>query len=1050
MYGAGEDRAMAGRRPSRQELIRRRRSVGFIGRQSEVTAFRDALRQPPEEAAQFLFHVRGPAGVGKSTLVRHLETIAREGGALTAYVDESVGDVVETMEVISAQFAQQGLALKGFDKLLATYRQRRHEADAGGLAGPVGADPAVGGAPPPPPSPSSVVASQIGLAGLGMIPGVGAFTGAVDPNQVAVGADRVKALLSTRLRNHGDVELVLSPLDALTPVFLRELAEAAGRHPWIVLLFDTYERTGPLLDTWLRDVLGSERYGEFPANVLVVLAGQSKLAARTWEDWHDLVTDWPLEIFTETEARELLTGKGITDERVVEVILRLSGRLPVLVSTLAETQPGTVEEVEEIGDPSGTAVERFLKWVPGSAHRAAALACAFPQELDEDVYRAAVEEEAAELFGWLRSMPFVTDRSGHCRYHEVVRGAMLRLQRRQSPIRWEQLHTRLADAFRDRRAHLEEAPAPAKGWWSDETWRGYRLEEAYHRLCANPRTALPSVLRDFVDAYRHGITTLRRWVTVLTAAARDTDSSDVVRWSGLFEAALEEPEPAVAVLTLLLTRARLDTAGQALALRLRGREHRNAERYPDALADYTRTLELDPENEQAFFGRARTHHLESRTDEAIADYTRAVELHPENVRNLSYRSLAYTGAGRYAQALADLDRARELAPDDMWVFTTRGRVLWALKRYDDALAVLDEAVVRMPEDAFAWRIRGAVLQDTRRYEEALSDFSRSIDLNPEQDWAFTRRGNVLRSLGRSEDAVADFTRAIALAPDSAWAFSCRGYAHRSLVRYGDAAADFTRAIALAPDSHWALAGRGETHAAARRYEEALDDLSRAVELKPDYLWAWRRRSDVHVVLGRYEEALADFDQAVGHDSADHHTLAVRGFRLRKAGRCEEALADLDRSLESAPDEAWALTCRGLVLRVLGRYDRAAEDLTRAAGIQPDMVWAHYEAAVVAQLLGRPARDEHIRRVLELVGSLAPADLSPSDIGNRLLVRCLTASWGEVAQDLTRFLAADPTPGELRELLLALRSLVPVLPSAEPRIEGFCRVLEERLAPPPPS
>ncbi|MEU4729670.1 ATP-binding protein [Streptomyces sp. NPDC023588] len=78
---------MAGRGLSRQELIRRRRSVGFIGRQGEVGAFREALRQSPEEAAQFLFHVRGPAGVGKSTLVRQLETIAREAGAVTAYVE---------------------------------------------------------------------------------------------------------------------------------------------------------------------------------------------------------------------------------------------------------------------------------------------------------------------------------------------------------------------------------------------------------------------------------------------------------------------------------------------------------------------------------------------------------------------------------------------------------------------------------------------------------------------------------------------------------------------------------------------------------------------------------------------------------------------------------------------------------------------------------------------------------------------------------------------------------------------------------------------------
>nr|WP_073919948.1 ATP-binding protein [Streptomyces sp. CB00455] len=321
---------MAGRGPSRQELIRRRRSVGFVGRQGEVGAFREALRQSPEEAAQFLFHVRGPAGVGKSTLVRQLETIAREAGAVTAYVDESVADVVETMEVISAQFAQQDVALKGFDKLLATYRQRRHEADAGLAAAAAASDPAVGTAPSASPSPSSVIASQVGLVGLGMIPGVGAFTAAVNPNQVAAGAERVKALLSTRLRSHGDVELVLSPLDALTPVFLAELTEVARRHPWIALFFDTYERTGPMLDAWLRGVLGTERYGELPANVLVTLAGQSRLAARTWEDWHDLVTDWPLDVFTESEARRLSCRLRPTprDQSRQQLGRQEEGRLP--------------------------------------------------------------------------------------------------------------------------------------------------------------------------------------------------------------------------------------------------------------------------------------------------------------------------------------------------------------------------------------------------------------------------------------------------------------------------------------------------------------------------------------------------------------------------------------------------------------------------------------------------------------------------------------------------------------------------------------------------
>jgi hypothetical protein len=42
-----------------------------------------------------------------------------------------------------------------------------------------------------------------------------------------------------------------------------------------------------------------------------------------------------LEPFTEEEARQYLNRKEITNPQVIDVILRLSGRLPLLVATLA-------------------------------------------------------------------------------------------------------------------------------------------------------------------------------------------------------------------------------------------------------------------------------------------------------------------------------------------------------------------------------------------------------------------------------------------------------------------------------------------------------------------------------------------------------------------------------------------------------------------------------------------------------------------------------------------------------------------------------------------
>ncbi|MEW9519411.1 Lrp/AsnC family transcriptional regulator [Streptomyces tubercidicus] len=83
---------MARNRPSRQELIRLRRRAGFVGRRGEIAAFRDNFARAVEDPAhQFLFHVRGQAGVGKTSLVRQFEETAREQGAPFRTIAEVLG-----------------------------------------------------------------------------------------------------------------------------------------------------------------------------------------------------------------------------------------------------------------------------------------------------------------------------------------------------------------------------------------------------------------------------------------------------------------------------------------------------------------------------------------------------------------------------------------------------------------------------------------------------------------------------------------------------------------------------------------------------------------------------------------------------------------------------------------------------------------------------------------------------------------------------------------------------------------------------------------------
>ncbi|MEV5874309.1 tetratricopeptide repeat protein [Streptomyces sp. NPDC052101] len=808
---------MARERASMQELIGRRRRAGFVGRGDERATFRENLDLPPEdERHRFLFHVHGNAGVGKTFLVRELEQIARERGALTAYVDESAGSVPEAMAAIGRQLAQQGHRCKELERQLAAYRERRHEAEAAALA----LDPETA----PRPSAGAQAVARAGLVGLGMVPGVGPFAGALDADRLAEGADRLRAGLSARFRNQDDVNLVLSPERALTPTLLGELAAAASAVPWIVLLFDTYERTGRFLDGWLHDIMTTDRYGTLPADVVLVTAGQLPLAPARWGGFADFVADVPLGPFTEAEARGLLAGKGVRDEPVVAEVLRLTGGLPVLVSTLAETRPA---DPRDVGDPSATAVERFLKWEQDPVRRAAALACALPRTLDADVFRAVVEcpqDEFDALYAWLQGLPFVSGRGDRMRYHDLVRAPMLRLQRRQSPRGWAERHRRLARTFGRWLTETESALEPGE-FWKEEDWRELRLAESYHSLCADPRAALPAVLADVVTACDHGDDVLWRWVRLLVEAGEDagaTGARNLESWgSALAEAFVADAVAGVAA--LLLDRARGEEPWRAAAYAVRG----------DALA------------------------RDGDQQGALQEYDRALALDPTLVRALRGKVLARSSLGDYRGALEDLRRVLELEPDNPYNMFLRGEHLRMLGRYDEALTDLDQGIRLDPAQSFAWASRGAARLALGELDEALADLNRALELNPDYAWALARRARLWRAHRDWTRQLADLDRALTLQPDWAWGRCQRGDALRVAGRDEEALVDYDRALALDPDYASAYASRGASRANLGRLREALTDFDRALRLNPVYVWALERRAEVHRRLGDDDRATAD-------------------------------------------------------------------------------------------------------------------------------------------------------------------------------------------------
>lgn len=451
-------------RRSLQDLIRRRQQSGFVGRQGQVIQYQENLGYPiDDERRRFLFNVHGDAGVGKTYLTKQLRQIASERGALTAYTDETSNDVVVVMSVIAEQFGRANVDLSSFQKREESYQQRRRELESDPNA-PAGVATFL-----------TKTAVTIGLHAARDVPVAGSLLAPVDPAATAEQINQARIYVARKFRSHADLRLLLFPHEELTKSFVDDLNRVSANR-LLALFFDTYERTAPFLDRWLRDLYAG-RHGELPGELITTISGQLPLNPNLWGDYLSVIADIPLEPFSEAEARQFLASKDITDEPTIDVILTLSGRLPMWLTTLADARPA---DAADIGDPAGDAVERFLKWEDEPDRRTVAVTAALSRTINLDVLSVLADAgKARELFTWLCSLPFVTRQAESWTYHEVVRAAMLRLQRAQSPREWREHHNALAaanDQWATDTAGATEDP------WSDPGWVAYVCEQTYHLL----------------------------------------------------------------------------------------------------------------------------------------------------------------------------------------------------------------------------------------------------------------------------------------------------------------------------------------------------------------------------------------------------------------------------------------------------------------------------------------------------------------------------------------------------------------------------------------
>jgi len=116
----------------------------------------------------------------------------------------------------------------------------------------------------------------------------------------------------------------------------------------------------------------------------------------------------------------------------------------------------------------------------------------------------------------------------------------------------------------------------------------------------------------------------------------------------------------------------------------RGFAYLQARQFPEALADFSKAITINPLDANAFMGRGTLYTRTGSHAQAIADLNRAIEIDPRYAEAYAKRCFVRMMQANPAAALPDCEKAVALDPRHRDALTNRGVVYAALNRVNDA------------------------------------------------------------------------------------------------------------------------------------------------------------------------------------------------------------------------------------------------------------------------------------------------------------------------------------------------------------------------------
>jgi tetratricopeptide (TPR) repeat protein len=202
----------------------------------------------------------------------------------------------------------------------------------------------------------------------------------------------------------------------------------------------------------------------------------------------------------------------------------------------------------------------------------------------------------------------------------------------------------------------------------------------------------------------------------------------------------------------LRERGRADPASAPLILEALGEGYRRLSRIVNALRCSDDWLAREPDNVQAWAFRGKIHRQVGASQDAVTDFRRVTQLDPDYPQGRWSLAVVLSQTGRYEEAAGLLESIRRRGPDDADVRVRLAICRDNLGQRDEAVALLDDVLEKNPEHDLALRTRGVIALKAGELSEAESLLRRAVAASPYDYHARYALWDCLRRQDKTEQA----------------------------------------------------------------------------------------------------------------------------------------------------------------------------------------------------------------------------------------------------------------------------------------------------------